>query len=129
MSANNQQYCGEIGAFYNKLGFIKCYYESLAYYVVVILQPIRTVNFCILTFSYIFQVLIFQSHISIAVSLNEAVTVKKIQHLNLSLIKVFQLAIGLVIPSHTYFGFLSKIQSLIAYNCMHHLSFRNAFEF
>ena len=36
-------------------------FESLAYYVVIILQCIRGVNFNSVTFSYIFQVLIFES--------------------------------------------------------------------
>ena len=93
MPVNNQQYCGEIGVFHNKLHVIKCYYifldfqmcysdrnfdfesllmvldlltsfhfESLAYYVVIILQCIGSVNFNSLTFSYTFQVSIFQSH-------------------------------------------------------------------
>ena len=39
------------------------HFESLAYYVVIILQCIRRVNFNSLTFSYIFQALFFQSHI------------------------------------------------------------------
>ena len=38
------------------------HFESLACYVVIILQCSRRVNFNSLTFSYIFQVLIFQSH-------------------------------------------------------------------
>ena len=38
------------------------HFESLAYYVVIYLQCMRRVNFNSLTFSLIFQVLIFQSH-------------------------------------------------------------------
>ena len=38
------------------------YFESLAYYVVIILQCIGRVNFNSLTFSHIFQMLFFQSH-------------------------------------------------------------------
>ena len=41
---------------------VSFHFESLAYYVVIILQCIRRVNFNSLTFSYISQVLIFQSH-------------------------------------------------------------------
>ena len=39
------------------------HFESLAYYAVIILQCIRRVNFNSLTFSYIFQVLIFESYL------------------------------------------------------------------
>ena len=38
------------------------HFESLAYYVVIILYCIRRVNFNSLTFSYVFHLLIFQSH-------------------------------------------------------------------
>lgn len=37
------------------------HFESLPYYVIIILQCIRRVNFNSLTFSYLFQVFIFQS--------------------------------------------------------------------
>lgn len=40
------------------------HFESIAYYRVIILQCIGKVSFYTLTFSYIFQVLVFQAYIS-----------------------------------------------------------------
>ena len=47
------------------------HFESIAYYVVTVLQCIRRANFNSLTFSYIFQVLIFQSQFSFHSRLTE----------------------------------------------------------
>ena len=94
------------------------HFESLVYYVTFILQCTRRVNFCTLTSSYIFQVLVF-SHIYFYSRLTElSGDFEKhpgpkskpdqsfsICHWNLS-----------SIVAHN----CSKIKSLIACNCIHH---------
>ena len=50
---------------YGFKSIILFHFESLTYYIVIILQRIRIVNFYTPNFSYIFQVLVFQSHIMI----------------------------------------------------------------
>ena len=127
MSVNNQQYHGEIGVFHNKLRVIKCITIFLTHrcvtpiglltlkdclwlwtYVVIILQCIRRVNVNSLTFSYIFQVLFFQSHFYFYTRFTGlSGDFKKNPGPNSKLDQSFSI-------------FHWKIQSLIAYNCIHH---------
>ena len=84
------------------------HFESLAYYVVIILQCIRRVNVNSLTFSYIFQVLFFQSHFYFYTRfIGLSGDFKKNPGPNSKLDQSFSI-------------FHWKIQSLIAYNCIHH---------
>ena len=94
-------------------------FESLAYYVVIILQCIRGVNFNSVTFSYIFQVLIFESRfyfysrlieLSGDVEKNPGPNSKPDQSFSICHWKPNSIA------AHNF----SKIQSLITYNCIHH---------
>ena len=150
MLVNNQQYCGEIAVFHNKLPVIKydynfldiqiCYsdrifdfeslpivldllapfqFESLAYYVVIILQWIRRVNFNSLTFSYIFRVFICQSHFHFYSSLIElrGDVEKNPRSKFKSNQKLFNCHWNLNSIAALNF---SKIRFLIAYNSPHH---------
>ena len=126
MPVNNQQYCGEIGVFHNKLHVIKCYYifldfqmcysdrnfdfesllmvldlltsfhfESLAYYVVIILSASEVSILIVLPFHIRFKCQFFNHiFIFITVLLNQVETLRKIQDVTPSLIKAFQFATG-----------------------------------
>ena len=95
------------------------HFESLTYYLVIILQFIRRVNFNSLTFSYIFQVLNFQSHLYFYSRLTElSGDVEKNPGPNSNPDESFSICHWHhdSIAAHSF----SKIQSLIAYNCIHH---------
>ena len=88
-------------------------FDSLAYYVVIILQCMRRVSFNSFTFSYIFQVLFFYSRL-----IELSGDVEKNPGPNSKLDQSFPICHWNLnsIAAHNF----SKIQSLIAYNCIHH---------
>ena len=108
MPVNNQQYCGEVGMFQNKLPVIKYYYnfldlqmcyadrtlgfESLLM-VLELLALLHLESVLIVLLSHIYFKCLFFNRIFIVVLLNWAETLKKIQELTSSPIKAFQFAI------------------------------------
>ena len=88
-------------------------FDSLAYYVVIILQCMRRVSFNSFTFSYIFQVLFFYSRL-----IELSGDVEKNPGPNSKLDQSFPICHWNLnsIAAHNF----SKIQSLIAYNCIRH---------
>ena len=98
---------------------VSFHFESLAYYVVIILQCTRRANPNSLTFSYIFQVLIFQSDFYFYSRLIDlSGDIKKNPGPNSKLDQSFSICHCNLnsIAAHNF----SKIQSLNAYNCIHH---------
>ena len=95
------------------------HFESLFYYVIIILQSIRRVNFNSLTFSYIFQVLTFHSQFYFYSRLIElSGDVEKDPRPNSKPDRSFSIYHWNLngITAHNF----SKIQSLIAYNWIYH---------